>query len=87
MRQEKRKEKIVSEMKEILARLREKDPDIPPSTPHVVSDKNMARLIAETGPLGDFNHCAYAVVEAKKIYPTADGCAHCSPECHRRCGT
>ncbi len=41
-RQEKRKEKIVNKMKEILAQLREKDPDIPPSTPHVVSDKNMA---------------------------------------------
>lgn len=56
LRQKKRKEEIVTEMKEILARLREKDPDIPPSTPHVVSDKNMARFIAETGPLGDFNH-------------------------------
>ncbi len=55
-RQEKRKEEIVTEMKEILARLREKDPDIPPSTPHVVSDKNMARFLAETGPLGEFNH-------------------------------
>ena len=56
LRQEKRKEEIVTEMKGILTRLREKDPNIPPSTPHVVSDKNMARLIAETGPLGDFNH-------------------------------
>jgi len=34
--------------------------------------------------LGDFSNCHPAVVAAKKIYPTADGCAHCSPECHTR---
>lgn len=56
LRQEKRKEEVVTEMKEILARLREKDPNIPPSTPQVISDKNLARLLAETGPLGDFNN-------------------------------
>lgn len=32
--------------------------------------------------LGDFPSCRPAVAAAKKIYPTADGCAHCSPECH-----
>jgi len=33
--------------------------------------------------LGDFPSCHGAVREAKKYYlTTADGCAHCSPECH-----
>lgn len=32
--------------------------------------------------LGDFDNCASAVAEAKKTYPTADGCIHCSPACH-----
>ena len=32
--------------------------------------------------LGDFLNCYDAVREAKRYYPTADGCAHCSPECH-----
>lgn len=34
--------------------------------------------------LGEFSSCAPAVAEAKKIYPTADGCYHCSPTCHTR---
>ena len=33
--------------------------------------------------LGDFATCHEAVREARKIYPTADGCRICSPECHR----
>ncbi len=32
--------------------------------------------------LGDFSSCRPAVVAAKKIYPTADGCYYCSPACH-----
>jgi hypothetical protein len=32
--------------------------------------------------LGDFLSCGSAKQEAKKYYPTADGCAHCSPACH-----
>ena len=33
--------------------------------------------------LGDFPSCVGAVEEAKKTYPTtADGCKHCSPDCH-----
>lgn len=51
-----RKEKIADQMVEILNRLREKDPNIPPSTPQVISDKNLARLLGETGPLADFEH-------------------------------
>jgi len=50
----KRKDKIVKIMIEVLNRLREKDPNIPPSTHGVINDKNMARLLGETGPLGDF---------------------------------
>jgi hypothetical protein len=34
--------------------------------------------------LGDFSSCKDAVMEAKKTYPTADGCATCSPSCHTR---
>ena len=32
--------------------------------------------------LGDFVSCHGAVREAKKYYATADGCYHCSNECH-----
>lgn len=55
-RQVDRKEKITEQMVEILARLREKDPNIPPPTPHVISEKNLARLLGETGPLSDFEN-------------------------------
>lgn len=34
--------------------------------------------------LGDFSNCHDAVREAKKTYPTADGCYYCSPACHTR---
>lgn len=33
-------------------------------------------------PLGRFADCAAAVRAAKKRYPTADGCYHCSRPCH-----
>ncbi len=32
--------------------------------------------------LGDFLNCQDAVIEAKKHYLTADGCAICIPACH-----
>lgn len=33
--------------------------------------------------LGEFESCEGAVEEAKKTYPdTANGCIHCSEECH-----
>lgn len=32
--------------------------------------------------LGNFVSCHGAVVAAKAIYRTANGCAHCSPSCH-----
>lgn len=34
--------------------------------------------------LGDFPSCNGAVLAAKQIYPTADGCEKCSLECHTR---
>lgn len=49
-----RKKKIEQEMIDILNLLRKDDPKIPPPTPTVISEKNMAKLIAETGPLSDF---------------------------------
>ncbi len=49
-----RKARLVEEMITVLNRLREEDPNIPPPTPNVISEKNLARLLAETGPVGDF---------------------------------
>lgn len=34
--------------------------------------------------LGWFSSCHGAVAKAKERYSRADGCAHCSPDCHRR---
>lgn len=56
LRQIKRKEAIVEKMIAVLQLLRGKDPHIPPSTSGVINDKNMARLLGETGPLGDFSN-------------------------------
>ena len=33
--------------------------------------------------LGVFETCGPAKAEAKKIYPTADGCYYCSTACHK----
>jgi transposase len=49
-----RKEEITKQMITILNKLRQDDPLIPPPTPQVISEKNLARLLAETGPLSDF---------------------------------
>jgi hypothetical protein len=40
-------------------------------------------LIVSKKYLGDFSSCGPAVAEAKKTYPTADGCARCSPACNK----
>ncbi|MFC3199462.1 hypothetical protein ACFOET_17705 [Parapedobacter deserti] len=32
--------------------------------------------------LGEFYSCIVAVVTAVRMYPTANGCKICSPECH-----
>ena len=39
-------------------------------------------LIISKTYLGEFLSCFGAIVEAKKTYPTADGCAYCSPLCN-----
>lgn len=56
LKQYKRKEEIVNKMIEILDRLRKEDPNIPPPTSGVISAKNLARLLGETGPLSDFSN-------------------------------
>ena len=53
---EARSEAIIERMIEILSRLRRKDPNIPQATEGVINDKHIARLLGETGPLGDFTH-------------------------------
>jgi transposase len=51
---EERKTDFANRMISLLDRLRAKDPKIPEPTPGVISAKNLARLLAETGPLDDF---------------------------------
>lgn len=34
--------------------------------------------------LGNFSSCREAVKEARKKYPTADGCYYCAPACHKQ---
>ena len=51
---EQRKTAIEERLISLLERLRQKDPNIPAPTPGVISAKNLARLIGETGPLSDF---------------------------------
>ncbi len=41
-------------------------------------------LVESKTVLGYHLTCRSAVDKAKKIYPTADGCKHCSPECHKK---
>lgn len=52
--QRQRKDGIAQAMIDLIRQLREEDPRIPPSTPGVINDKNIARLLAETGPLHEF---------------------------------
>jgi hypothetical protein len=40
-------------------------------------------LIVSKTYLGDYSSCSEAVAKAKTIYPSSDGCAYCSPACHR----
>jgi len=56
LKQLERKEDVEEQMIEILERLRAEDPLIPPPTPGVISARNLARLLGETGPLSDFGH-------------------------------
>jgi len=43
-------------MEALLQRLRKLDPNIPEPTKEVISERNLARLLGETGPLSDFDH-------------------------------
>ncbi len=54
LQQAARREEITERMIMLLKRLRAKDPNIPPSTRGVINDKNLARLLGETGPVSDF---------------------------------
>jgi hypothetical protein len=51
---------------------------------HEVHQENCIYLPSDRKYLGDFSSCKPAVDEAKKTYPTADGCKTCSPGCHTR---
>jgi len=55
-RNQQRSEAIIEKMIEILDRLRSKDPNIPKAVKGVINDKHIARLLGETGPLGDFTN-------------------------------
>ena len=55
-----------------------------PNGDHEVHNDNcpyLSKIVSKT-PLGEHASCHTAVAVAKQIYPTADGCATCSPECH-----
>lgn len=52
---EDRKKTYSAQMVEILAEIRKEDPLIPKPTPEIISEKNLARLIGETGPISDFS--------------------------------
>lgn len=51
---------------------------------HEVHKDGCAWMPAEKNrkSLGEFDSCEGAVTEAKKTYPTANGCKHCSNDCH-----
>lgn len=46
------------------------------------SDCYYVQFIESKTFLGSFLSCGPAVAVAKTIYPTADGCAYCSPACN-----
>ena len=41
-------------------------------------------LVKNKGSLGNFSSCHGAVTKARKKYPKADGCKHCSLACHKK---
>lgn len=52
---------------------------------HEVHKEGCANMPSEDNRryLGEFASCGPAVVEAKKYYTKANGCIHCSSECHK----
>lgn len=55
-----------------------------PNGDHEVHKSGCHRMPSSKTPLGDHATCHTAVAAAKQIYSKADGCYHCSNECHRR---
>jgi len=55
-RYESRSKTIIQKMTDVLERIRVKDPRVPRATEGVINDKHIARLLAETGPLDDFQN-------------------------------
>ena len=56
LRHQRRKDIIGEEMVAVLNNIREYEPNIPHSARGVITEKHIARLLGETGPLGDFDH-------------------------------
>lgn len=48
------------------------------------ADCNFAHLMIAKKYLGEFPSCLGAVMEARKMYATANGCKYCSLPCHTR---
>lgn len=42
------------------------------------------QLATSTRDLGEHLTCITAVAAARRIYPSANGCAYCAPTCHTR---
>lgn len=49
---------------------------------HEVHADGCSRMPSDKHGLGEHASCGTAVLAAKKIYPTANGCFFCSKECH-----
>lgn len=49
---------------------------------HEVHKDGCAWMPSNKKYLGDHSSCYTAVAEAKKTYRTANGCKHCSTQCH-----
>ena len=54
LKEQERKNLITEKMIKLLKSLRAKDPNIPHATRGVINDKNIARLLGETGPIREF---------------------------------
>jgi hypothetical protein len=53
-----------------------------PSGDHEVHEKGCVFMPSNRKDLGKHSDCQSAVEEAKLTYTNADGCFHCSYECH-----
>ena len=47
-----------------------------------VNGCNWLARAQSTTYLGNYMNCQGAVMAAKRMYPTANGCAYCAPSCH-----